>query len=153
MGNQSMNPVERPPTDVGADPANSTVRSSTPQFEHWLEGSNEPYLHLCLYVTGMASRSFDAIATIHEICESLLPGHYQLEVIDISVHPEEARVEQIVAIPTLLKKSPHPPRRLIGDLKNRERIRSALGLPPTGPSTQSPAMGVSLSNLGSSDGA
>src|SRR5688500_12858477 len=83
---------------------------------------------LRLYVTGMTSRSRDAFATIKAICEEHLKGRYELEVIDIYKHPSLAKDEQIVAVPTLVKKLPAPLRRLIGNLSAKERVLMGLDL-------------------------
>jgi circadian clock protein KaiB len=83
---------------------------------------------LRLFVTGMTPRSTDAIARIKAICEEYLPGHYELEVIDIYQQPEVARVEQIVATPTLIKKLPLPLRRLVGDLADKKRVLLGLNI-------------------------
>ena len=74
---------------------------------------------LRLYITGTTPRSTLAIANIRALCDEFLPGHYDLEVIDIYQQPKEAALEQIIAAPTLIKELPTPPRRLIGDLSDR----------------------------------
>lgn len=83
---------------------------------------------LRLYVTGMTPRSTEAIATIRAICEERLRGRYDLEVIDIYQHPQLAKDEQIVAVPTLVKKLPAPLRRFIGNLSDVERVLMGLDL-------------------------
>ena len=83
---------------------------------------------LRLYVTGMTPRSTEAFAAIKAICEEHLQGRYDLEVIDIYQHPQLAKDEQIIAVPTLIKKLPVPLRRLIGDLSNKERVLLGLDL-------------------------
>ena len=83
---------------------------------------------LRLYVTGATARSARAIANIKEICERLVPGEYELEVVDIYQQPELARSAQLVAAPTLLKSEPPPERRLVGDLSDQARVISGLGL-------------------------
>jgi circadian clock protein KaiB len=91
--------------------------------------ANESYV-LRLYVTGMTPRSSEAFASIKAICEEHLKGRYDLEVIDIYQHPQLARDEQIVAVPTLVKSLPAPLRRFIGDLSDRERVLVGLDLRP-----------------------
>jgi circadian clock protein KaiB len=81
---------------------------------------------LRLYVTGATPRSTRAIANIRSICEEHLHDHYSLEVIDVYQQPELAKLEDIVAMPTLIKQHPDPVRRLVGDLSMRERV--VLGL-------------------------
>jgi circadian clock protein KaiB len=102
--------------------------SSTKAFEDLLQERERSHYSLRLYITGMTPRSTDAIAAIKAICEEFLPGRYDLEVVDIYQHPEQARSAQIIASPTLLKKLPTPLRRLIGDLSNRERVLIGLDL-------------------------
>jgi circadian clock protein KaiB len=103
----------------------------TKAFEDLLKQRGKSHYSLRLYITGMTPRSTDAIAAIKHICEEFLPGRYDLEVIDIYQHPEQARAAQIIASPTLLKRLPVPLRRLIGDLSNRERVLIGLDLAET----------------------
>jgi len=77
---------------------------------------------LRLYVTGQSALSNRAIVNIRKICEQNLAGQYELEVVDVSKHPEIAVAEQIVAAPTLIKQLPEPLRRFIGDMSQTERI-------------------------------
>ncbi len=93
------------------------------------EGADAPeHYVLRLYVAGMTPRSTQAFAAIKSICEEYLHGAYELEVIDIYQHPQLASDEQIIAVPTLVKKLPPPLRRLIGDLSNLERVLLGLNL-------------------------
>jgi circadian clock protein KaiB len=85
---------------------------------------------LRLYVTGMTSRSTQAIARIKAVCEEYLQGRYELEVIDIYQQPALAKGEQIIATPTLIKKLPAPLRRIVGDLSNKQRVLFGLDLRP-----------------------
>ena len=89
--------------------------------------SDEKYV-LRLYVAGATSRSRRAILNINAICMEHLQGKYDLEVIDIYQKPALAKDEQIIAAPTLIKRLPLPLRRIIGDLSDREKVLSALGL-------------------------
>jgi len=77
---------------------------------------------LRLYVAGTSERSARAIRNAKQICEEHLPGRYELEVIDIFQQAELARADQIVAVPTLIKKLPIPLKRFIGDLSNRDVV-------------------------------
>ena len=79
-------------------------------------------IELRLYVAGQTSRSLVAIDNLRRICEQKLKGRYTIEVIDLVQTPQLARADQIVAIPTLVKKLPPPLRRIIGDLSNSERV-------------------------------
>jgi len=92
-------------------------------------GSGERYI-LKLYVTGMTSRSAHAIQNLRTFCEKHLAGRYELQVIDVYQQPELTRTEQIVAIPTLIKKLPLPLRRLIGDMSDEERVLVGLDILP-----------------------
>ncbi len=83
---------------------------------------------LHLYVAGSTSRSMQAIKNIRRLCERYLEGQYDLEVIDIYQHPEAAASAQIIAAPTLVKLSPQPRRRAIGDLSDEGKLLAALNL-------------------------
>jgi circadian clock protein KaiB len=93
-----------------------------------LPGSDEPIFVLRLYVTGKAPNSLRAISMIREVCEECLEGRYQLQVVDIYQQPALAEGDHILVAPTLVRKAPGPLRRLIGNLANRERILTGLGL-------------------------
>jgi circadian clock protein KaiB len=103
--------------------------ATTEAFEKLAAGTpaGERYV-LRLYVTGMTPRSTEAFAAIKALCEDRLQGRYDLEVIDIYQHPQLAIDEQIIAVPTLVKKLPAPLRRLVGDLSNVERVLLGLDL-------------------------
>ncbi len=83
---------------------------------------------LRLYVTGMTQRSTEAFAMIKNICEEYLDGRYDLEVVDIYQNPHLAKDEQIIAVPTLVKKLPVPLRRVIGSLSDKDRVLLGLDL-------------------------
>jgi circadian clock protein KaiB len=85
---------------------------------------------LKLYVTGMTTRSAHAIENLQTFCEKHLAGRYELQIIDVYQQPELTRSEQIVAIPTLIKKLPLPLRRLIGDMSDEERVLVGLDILP-----------------------
>jgi circadian clock protein KaiB len=97
-------------------------------FERALQESGTERYVLRLYVTGMTPRSVRAIANIKQICEEHLQGRYDLEVIDIYQRPSLVAGEQIIAVPTLIKKLPLPLRRMIGDLSDTERVLFGLDL-------------------------
>ncbi len=103
---------------------------STEKFEQALEAANSEKRVLRLYIAGNTRKSAQAIAKIHEICETHLKGRYELEVIDIYQRPDLARGEQVIAAPTLIKELPPPLRRIIGDLTRTERILVGLDLRP-----------------------
>ena len=83
---------------------------------------------LTLYVTGATAGSLRAIANIKAICEEHLKGRYQLEVVDVYRWPERLRKDQVVAVPTLIRKLPMPLRILVGDLSRTEQVLQGLGL-------------------------
>lgn len=83
---------------------------------------------LKLYVSGATARSLRAIANIKAVCEQYLKGRYQLSVVDVYRHPALVREDQIVAVPTLIKKLPVPLRLLVGDLSRREQVLAGLGI-------------------------
>ena len=85
---------------------------------------------LRLYVAGQTPKSLAAFANLKKICEAHLRGKYRIEVVDLLANPELARADQIVAIPTLIRKLPSPVKRLIGDLSNRERTLVGMELVP-----------------------
>ncbi len=86
---------------------------------------------LRLYVAGQTPKSIVAFDNLKRICEEHLPGRYKIEVIDLVENPKLARDDQIVAIPTLVRKLPDPIRRIIGDLSDAERTLVGLQLRPT----------------------
>lgn len=90
-------------------------------------GHMENYI-LHLYVKDLSLKSVQVIENIEHVCEENLQGHYQLDVIDICEQPILARESQIIATPTLIKESPLPLRRLVGNMSNKERVLIGLGL-------------------------
>jgi circadian clock protein KaiB len=85
--------------------------------------------NLRLYVAGQTSKSIAAIANLKRICEQHMPS-YHIEVIDLMQKPQLARNDQIVAIPTLIRKVPEPMKRIIGDLSATDRVLIGLDLVP-----------------------
>src|SRR4029077_2484404 len=88
--------------------------------------------NLRLYVAGQTPKSLAAIANLKKICEENLAGRYRIEVIDLVVTPQLAAGDQIVAIPTLVRRLPPPLKRMIGDLSNSEKVIVGLDLRPVG---------------------
>jgi circadian clock protein KaiB len=91
--------------------------------------SSQRYI-LKLYVAGVNRKSREAIRTITEVCEEYLKGRYELTIIDIYQQPSLARGEQIIAVPTLIKKLPPPLRRLIGSMADLDKVLVGLDLRP-----------------------
>jgi circadian clock protein KaiB len=83
---------------------------------------------LRLYVAGQTPKSVAALANLKKYCEEFLKGRYQLEVIDLLQNPQLAAGDQILAIPTLVRKVPVPIRKIIGDLSNQERVLVGLDI-------------------------
>ena len=77
---------------------------------------------LRLYVAGQTPKSLTAFANLRRLCEEHLAGRYEIEVIDLLKHPELAQSDQIIALPTLVRKLPQPFKRIVGDLSNSERV-------------------------------
>lgn len=85
---------------------------------------------LRLYVAGQTAKSLQAFSNLKRICEEHLAGEYRIEVIDLLKNPQLAKGDQILAIPTLVRKLPEPVRKIIGDLSNTERVLVGLDLQP-----------------------
>jgi circadian clock protein KaiB len=85
---------------------------------------------LRLYVAGKTARSVAAFGNLTRLCEEHLPGKYKIEVVDLLLHPQLAKGDQIVAIPTLVRKLPQPIRKVIGDLSDVDRTLVGLQLRP-----------------------
>lgn len=85
---------------------------------------------LKLYVAGQTARSVAAMENLKEICETRLKGKYRIEVVDLLLNPALARGDQILAVPTLVRKLPAPIKKIIGDLSDTERVLVGLDLVP-----------------------
>ncbi len=85
---------------------------------------------LRLYVAGQTPKSLTAFSNLKKICEEHLTGRYKIEIIDLLENPKLASGDQILAIPTLVRKLPMPVRKIIGDLSNTERVLVGLDLLP-----------------------
>ena len=106
--------------DVGSGAQNGTT------------GEDEEFWDLRLYVAGQTSKSIAAFANLKRICEERLAGRYHIEVVDLMQNPQLAKGDQILAIPTLVRKLPAPIRKIVGDLSNNERALVGLDLRPRG---------------------
>ena len=91
------------------------------------KSKSDPFL-LRLYVAGQTPKSTMAFSNLKNICEEHLAGHYKIEVVDLLINPTLAHGDQILAIPTLVRKLPEPVRKIIGDLSNTERVLIGLDL-------------------------
>jgi circadian clock protein KaiB len=97
-------------------PAKAAVKNGTAQ------------IHLRLYVAGQTPRSQAAMANLRQVCEERIPGQYKIELIDLLKKPQLASGDQILAVPTLVRKLPQPIRKIIGDLSNKEKLLVGLNI-------------------------
>ncbi len=95
-------------------------------------GDDGSLFELRLYVAGQSPRSVRALENLRRVCDEHLPGRYTVEVIDLVEHPKLARGDEIVAVPTLVRKLPEPIRKIIGDLSDTDQVLVGLQLRPTG---------------------
>jgi circadian clock protein KaiB len=96
------------------------------------QGTAAAEYQLRLYVAGQTDNSIRAIANLRRICEEHLANRYRIEVIDLLEQPQLAQGDQILALPTLVRRLPAPLRKIIGDLSNTERVLVGLDLRPQG---------------------
>jgi circadian clock protein KaiB len=109
-----MKKSKRGPVSYGHGP-----HSASEELNRW---------NLRLYVAGQTPRSLTAFKNLKEICEEYLKGQYHIEVIDLMENPTLARGDQILAVPTLVRKLPQPIRKIIGDLSNTDRVLVGLDI-------------------------
>ncbi len=95
-------------------------------------GCDPDFWELRLYVAGSTAKSVAALANLRKVCDEYLAGKYRIEIVDLLENPRLARGDQIVAIPTLVRKLPEPIRKIIGDLSNTDRLLVGLQLRPQG---------------------
>ena len=88
---------------------------------------------LRLYVAGHTAKSVAALSNLKHLCETHLAGQYSIEVIDLSKVPQLAAGDQILALPTLVRRLPEPIKKIIGDLSNEEQVLVGLDIRPAGP--------------------
>jgi len=104
------------------------IKNSAEELNMAISSLNKESYVLCLYITGSTSRSEIAIRNLKKICEEYLEGGYDLEVIDLYQKPSLAKDNQIIVAPTLIKKSPLPLRRIIGDMSDKKKVLLGLDL-------------------------
>jgi circadian clock protein KaiB len=120
--------AERPHLQMNTTNKASRQAPATPQKDFW---------QLRLYVAGQTPKAIAAFSNLKKICEQHLAGKYHIEVVDLLQNPGLAEGDQILAVPTLVRKLPEPIRKIIGDLSNTERVLVGLDLRPrTPPQTQ-----------------
>ena len=121
MPNSSSDPIDD--ESLGAEPSEAQTLQ---EFEKLVTELARPRYLFRLYVAGGTSRSSQAINNVRRICDRYLAGCYELEVIDVYQKPAATKAADVIALPTLIKELPLPPRRFVGDMSNTERI--AIGL-------------------------
>jgi circadian clock protein KaiB len=99
--------------------SDNPVDKGNPATEVW---------ELRLYIAGETGKSATAIANLQRICDEHLPGRYRIELVDLLKNPKLARGDEIVALPTLVRKLPDPVRKIVGDLSNTEKTLVGLQL-------------------------
>lgn len=90
----------------------------------------QPHWELRLYVTGQAPKSTRAAETLQRVCEEHLPGRYSIEIVDLRQNPRLAAEDEILAVPTVVRKLPQPLRKLVGDLSDTNQLLVGLQLRP-----------------------
>jgi circadian clock protein KaiB len=111
-------------TEAKASPRIGKAKATTPQDDDVAEWQ------LRLYVAGQTAKSMAAFDNLKRVCEEHLAGRYTIEVVDLLVNPRLAAGDQILAVPTLVRKFPEPIRKIIGDLSNEERVLVGLDVQP-----------------------
>ena len=106
------------------------IKSAAEEFDLTISDLSKDKYLLRLYITGSTSRSILALTNLKKICEEQLNGKYSIEVIDLLINPQLGVEDQILALPTLVRKLPVPVRKIIGDLSNTERVLVGLDLLP-----------------------
>ena len=106
------------------------MTSTSPAKVKATTDSKEETWNLRLYVAGQTPKSIAAFANLKKICEKHLAGKYRIEVIDLLKNPQLAKGDQIIAIPTLVRRLPEPLKKIIGDLANTERVLVGLDIRP-----------------------
>lgn len=110
--------------NANMDPAETMVGRNervSKQNKQWM---------LRLYVAGQTPKCLAAFANLKKLCAEHMDGDYHIEIIDLLQHPQLAKGDQILAIPTLVRKLPEPVRKIIGDLSNTERVLVGLDMKP-----------------------
>jgi circadian clock protein KaiB len=107
--------------NTGKQVMQRSARTARPKEEKWM---------LRLYIAGNTPKSAAALINLKKYCEQHLSNRYEIEVIDLLLNPQLAAGDQILAIPTLVRKMPVPVRKIIGDLSNEEKVLVGLDLRP-----------------------
>ena len=118
---------------------NGSSHPKTPPRKRRVSLRPAPWL-LRLYVAGQTANSLAAFSNLQRICDDYLDGHYRIEVIDLMKAPHRAHDDQIVALPTVVRKLPEPIKRVIGDLSNVERVLVGMDVPLKSKAIVSPSL-------------
>ena len=97
---------------------------------HTVTAGADEIWNLRLYIAGQSPKSLNAVANLKALCEEHLPGRYEIEIVDLVEDPSRARTDDILAIPTLVRRLPAPLRKIIGDLSNFDRVIVGLRVLP-----------------------
>jgi circadian clock protein KaiB len=108
----------------------SAVARASPKATGTMTTPRKAEFQLKLYVAGQTTKSLVALDNLRRICETHLAGRFHIEVIDLMVNPQLAAGDQILAVPTLVRRVPVPIRKIIGDLSNEERVLVGLDIQP-----------------------
>lgn len=111
-------------------PTKTSKAKASLRSERIAAAAQEERWNLRLYVAGQTPRAVAALKNLEQICEEHLAGKYSIEVVDLLRSPQLARGDQILAVPTLVRKLPEPVRKIIGDLSNTEKVLVGLDLRP-----------------------
>ena len=124
-------PTKRKPVSLKRSVASRTPARAARTVKPASKKAVTEQWNLRLYVAGQTPKSLTAFANLKRLCEQLLPGRHHIEVIDLVKQPHLAQNDQIVALPTLVRKLPEPIKRVIGDLSNVERVMVGMDLNPS----------------------
>jgi circadian clock protein KaiB len=116
---------QKPSNDMKTSPAKKSAAKKGPA-----KSSPSDFYRLRLYIAGQTPNSIAAIANLRKICEDKLKGKYRIEVVDLLVKPQLAKGDQIIAIPTLVRRLPPPVKKIIGNLSKTESVIVGLDLQP-----------------------
>ncbi len=118
---------------------NPTDTSYVASAEGAVAAAETEVWHLRLYVAGQSAKSLHAFANLKNLCDQHLAGRYEIEIIDLVADPALARGDDILALPTLVRRRPAPLRKVIGDLSNTDKVLLALELPTVKAAPEAPA--------------
>jgi circadian clock protein KaiB len=117
------------PSARGGRAKGRPAKKASPRAGRAQRGAEKaPEWDLRLYVAGQTARSAIALENLQRLCQTHLEGRYRLEVVDVLKNPQLARGDQILALPTLVRKLPEPMKKIIGDLSHEERVLIGLDL-------------------------